>query len=174
MSHFECRLNRRFWRWKKSGTSCPNWGEGGGRGNLDIIQKNSNFFRETFPRTGSASHDSLECSFGYSPWNISQQIWSLFALHPGWLSRFFPWVPNGTTISSWLHLIYILNDFPELHNFSSWRTNVRALSVGARWRSWFWGKLLSTSQMTSCMWFISYTLQKLFNLALTWHSPWIS
>ena len=29
---------------KKSGTSCPNWGEGGGRGNLDKIQKNSYFF----------------------------------------------------------------------------------------------------------------------------------
>ena len=29
---------------KKSGTSCPNWGEGGGRGNLDKIQKNSYLF----------------------------------------------------------------------------------------------------------------------------------
>ena len=27
---------------KKSGTSCPNWGEGGG--NLDKFQKNNNFF----------------------------------------------------------------------------------------------------------------------------------
>ena len=29
---------------KKSGTSYPNLGEGGGRGNLDKIQKNSYFF----------------------------------------------------------------------------------------------------------------------------------
>ena len=29
---------------KKSGTICPNWGEGGSRGNLDKIQKNSYFF----------------------------------------------------------------------------------------------------------------------------------
>ena len=29
---------------KKSGTSCPNWGEGRGQGNLDKIQKNSYIF----------------------------------------------------------------------------------------------------------------------------------
>ena len=43
---------------KNSGTSCPNrWeregrggGVEGGRGNLDKIQKNIYFFRETFPK----------------------------------------------------------------------------------------------------------------------------
>ena len=39
MSHFECRLNQRFWH-SKSCTSCPNWGGG----NLDKIQKNNSFF----------------------------------------------------------------------------------------------------------------------------------
>ena len=43
-----------FWhiRIQKSGTSCQNLGEGGGggRGNSDKIQKNSYFFRETFPK----------------------------------------------------------------------------------------------------------------------------
>ena len=34
---------------KKSGTSCPNCGEGGG-GNLDKIQKYSSFFPETVPK----------------------------------------------------------------------------------------------------------------------------
>ena len=33
---------------KKSGTSCPNWR--GGQGNLDKIQKNSYFFRESVPK----------------------------------------------------------------------------------------------------------------------------
>ena len=45
MGHFECRLNRRFGV-QKSCTSCPNWGVGG---NLDKIQKNSNFFSWNLP-----------------------------------------------------------------------------------------------------------------------------
>ena len=44
MSHFECHLNRRFWRSKKV---VQIGGRGGG--NLDKIQKNSSFSRETFP-----------------------------------------------------------------------------------------------------------------------------
>ena len=36
-----------FLAFKKSCTSCPNWGEGGG--NSDKIQKNSSFFRDAFP-----------------------------------------------------------------------------------------------------------------------------
>ena len=43
-------LKSTFLALKKSGTSCPNLGEGGGV-NLDKIQKSSNFFfRETFPK----------------------------------------------------------------------------------------------------------------------------
>ena len=48
MSHFECRLNRRFWRSKKVVRVLQIGGRGGG--NLDEIQKGSNFFRETFPK----------------------------------------------------------------------------------------------------------------------------
>ena len=45
-------LKLTFLALKKSGTSCPKWGVGGrgGRGNLDNIQKNIYFFRETFPK----------------------------------------------------------------------------------------------------------------------------
>ena len=50
MSHFECRLNRRFWHSKEVVQVFQIRGRRGGRGNLDKIQKNSNFFfRETFP-----------------------------------------------------------------------------------------------------------------------------
>ena len=43
-------LKSTFLAFKNSLTSCPNWRERGG-GNLDKIQKNSNFvFRETFPK----------------------------------------------------------------------------------------------------------------------------
>ena len=51
MGHFECCLNQCFWR-SKSFTSWTNWGEGG-VGNLDKIQKNSSFLRETVPKTQS-------------------------------------------------------------------------------------------------------------------------
>ena len=45
MSHFECRLNRGFWRSKKVVQVVQIWGRGaGGGGNLDKIQKNNNFF----------------------------------------------------------------------------------------------------------------------------------
>ena len=37
-------LKSTFLAFKRSGTSCPNWGERGGGGNLDKIQKNSYFF----------------------------------------------------------------------------------------------------------------------------------
>ena len=42
-------LKSTFLAFKKSCTSCPNWGRGRG-GNLDKIQKKSNFFRETVPK----------------------------------------------------------------------------------------------------------------------------
>ena len=48
MSHFECRLDQRFWRSKKVVQVVQIGGMGGG-GNLDKIQKNSTFFRETVP-----------------------------------------------------------------------------------------------------------------------------
>ena len=35
--------NLEFWRRKKSCKRCPNWGEGGERGNLDEIQKNNSY-----------------------------------------------------------------------------------------------------------------------------------
>ena len=47
MSHFECHLNRRFWRPKKVVQVKLR----GGEGNLDKIQKN--FFRETVPYIGA-------------------------------------------------------------------------------------------------------------------------
>ena len=43
MSHFECRLNWRFWHSKKV-VQVVQIGGGGGRGNLNKIQKKSNFF----------------------------------------------------------------------------------------------------------------------------------
>ena len=53
MSHFECRLNRRFWRLNKivQVVQIGVRGGGGGRGNLDKIQNNSYFFRKAFPET---------------------------------------------------------------------------------------------------------------------------
>ena len=47
MSHFECRLNQRFWRSIKVVQVVQIGGRG--RGNLDKIQKNSYFFLETVP-----------------------------------------------------------------------------------------------------------------------------
>ena len=48
MSHFECRqLNWQFWHWKKVVQVVQIGGRG--RGNLDKIQKNSIFSRQTFP-----------------------------------------------------------------------------------------------------------------------------
>ena len=50
ISHFECPLNRRFWRSKKVVQVVQVVQIGGeGGGNLDKIQGNSNFFRETVP-----------------------------------------------------------------------------------------------------------------------------
>ena len=43
---FWMSLKSTFWAFKQSWTRCPNWGEGG---NLDKIQKNSNFFSWNLP-----------------------------------------------------------------------------------------------------------------------------
>ena len=49
MSHFECRLNRHFWR-KKNCASCPNWRRGsGGEVIWTKSKRKATFFRETFP-----------------------------------------------------------------------------------------------------------------------------
>ena len=48
MSHFECHLNRHFWRSKKVVQVAQIRGRGGG-GHLDKIQTNSYFFSEAFP-----------------------------------------------------------------------------------------------------------------------------
>ena len=63
MSHFECRLNRRFWRSKKVAQVVQIWGEGGGG-----IQKKSSFF---FLKSSLRATDSntvltvLNSSFAY-------------------------------------------------------------------------------------------------------------
>ena len=60
VSAFECRLNRRFWRLKKSGTSCPNWGEGGGGEVIWAMPKRKHFFfQEGFPNLMYIYH--LQC-----------------------------------------------------------------------------------------------------------------
>ena len=63
MSHFECRNKSTFFGVHKSGTSCPNLGRGWG-GNLDKIQKNSNFFLNAKNVNLSVSqNDSLSKNF---------------------------------------------------------------------------------------------------------------
>ena len=54
-----------IWTSEKSCTSCSNWGVGGG-GNLDKIQKNSSFFRESVPYLGCSRELSLNKSIEIS------------------------------------------------------------------------------------------------------------
>ena len=60
MSHFEYRLNQRFWRSKKV-VQVAQIGRRGGGGNLDKIQKKSNLFSGNFPYEGRLENIAKAC-----------------------------------------------------------------------------------------------------------------
>ena len=85
MNHFECRLNRRFWRSKKVVQVVQIGGRGGGY--LDIIQKKSNFFFVKPSRI--SSHNVHACT--------TSKITFMFSLFADAVNLQYPYHPHQMT-----------------------------------------------------------------------------
>ena len=145
MSHFKCRLNRRFWRWKKSGTSCPNWGE--------VIwtksKRTETFFRETFPyiikeSNSPETHISLELNITSLGPNrhkqnyISPIVWPKIPLCTYNLSRHPCLQSSNLFQNAYSDRIDIYCKWNKLYTFDIWLWGPSACCVASLYASTGW------------------------------------